>query len=304
MRASQGNRGAVFAFGENWRRFLDRLDERRLDRAAESLQNMLGIGDLAGARFLDVGCGSGLFSLAARRLGATVVSFDADPASVACAEELKRRYASGDPGWIIGQGSVLVEAYLRTLGTFDVVYAWGVLHHTGDLWRSMEQVTLAVGNKGLLFVAIYNDAGPATRRWRLVKKLYNRLPVVLRPLLLVPALVRLWALTVIRDFLKGRPFHTWRHYDDVRGMSPWRDAVDWVGGYPYEVARPREVIDFYAERGFRLRKLLMNEGLGCNEFVFERLPGHSTRTSITSPVESGPTADTRCRPRGSRDSSS
>ncbi len=48
---------------------------------------------LAGNSFLDVGSGSGLFSLAAMRLGADRVhSFDYDPQSVGCTKELKRRF--------------------------------------------------------------------------------------------------------------------------------------------------------------------------------------------------------------------
>ena len=52
-------------------------------------------------------------------------------------------------------------------------------------------------------------------------------------------------------------------------MSPWRDVVDWVGGYPFEVARPEQVVDFCRGRGFELRNLkTCGGGHGCNEFVF------------------------------------
>ena len=60
-------------------------------------------------------------------------------------------------------------------------------------------------------------------------------------------------------------------YRRNRGMTKWRDIIDWVGGYPYEVSTPDEVFDFCRERGFRLTKLKCgNVGFGCNEFVFER----------------------------------
>lgn len=112
---------------------MKRLDQTQVRQAERSLQRMLDVEDLRGRSFLDVGCGSGLFSLVARRLGATVHSFDVDPQSVACAEELRRRYFTDDSRWVIEPGSVLDEESLSGLGEWDVVYAWGVLHHTGAL---------------------------------------------------------------------------------------------------------------------------------------------------------------------------
>src|ERR1044072_5239228 len=102
---------------------------------------MLEVDNLLGKKFLDVGSGSGLFSLAARRLGAQVHSFDYDPQSVACTGELRRRYFPDDLHWVVQQGSVLDQGYLASLGSFDVVYAWGVLHHTGAMWRALDNIT-------------------------------------------------------------------------------------------------------------------------------------------------------------------
>lgn len=260
-----------FRFGANWARLLQQLGAEHLEAAQRSLQAGLPVGRLAGARFLDVGCGSGLFSLAARRLGARVHSFDADPESVACTRELKRRYAPGDRLWTIEEGSVLDAAYMARLGEFDGVYAWGTLHHTGALWQAMESVAQRVAGGGLLWVAIYNDQGWASLVWRAVKRLYNRLPRGLRWVVLGPAFVRLWGPALLRDALRGRPLESWRRYPDVRGMSPWRDVVDWVGGYPFEVARPETVVEWSRRRGLvLLRSALVGRGHGCNEFVLAR----------------------------------
>ena len=260
-----------FAFGANWRRYLDVLNDDRIRIAENSLHDMLDVGSLEGKSFLDIGSGSGLFSLVARRLGARVISFDYDPQSVACARELKRRYFPDHGNWQIEQGSVLDTEYMRSLGSFDVVYAWGVLHHSGDLWQALENVTSAVAEDGKLFFAIYNDQGRASRRWAFIKRLYNQLPRPLGFTLAVYTLIRQWTLTFVRDLFKGRPFGSWREYRRNRGMSPWRDIMDWVGGYPFEVAKPEEIFDFYHQRGFILERLrTCAGGNGCNEFVFIR----------------------------------
>ncbi|MFT4564355.1 MAG: SAM-dependent methyltransferase [Gammaproteobacteria bacterium] len=264
--------GSRFEFGRNWRQFLASVDEQRIQLAMQSLQSLLGR-DVAGARFLDVGSGSGLFSLAARRLGATVLSFDFDPESVACTSELRRLHQPNDPQWSVERGSALDRNYLATLGQWDIVYSWGVLHHTGSMWDALEQISDLVAENGMLALGLYNDQGRASAMWLRIKQLYNRLPSRLRWVVMLPAAARLWGPTSVRDLFKGAPLQTWSSYarDSVRGMSPWHDLVDWVGGLPFEVAKPEQLLDFYRPRGFELTKLkTCAGGIGCNEFVFRR----------------------------------
>lgn len=259
-----------FKFGENWLLFLRTVDAGRIDNAKGTLQTFLGRSDLTGSKFLDVGCGSGLFSLAARQLGAQVVSFDYDAQSVACTEELKRRYRPDDSLWQIAEGSVLDEQYMLNLGKFDIVYSWGVLHHTGRMWQALEHAALPVKLGGQLYVAIYNDQGGASRRWAAIKKAYNSHTGLLRRLVLMLGFFKLWTPITIADLVRGRPFSTWRNYHVERGMSPWRDVVDWVGGWPFEVAKPEQIFDFYRQRGFVLQRLkTCAGGHGCNEFAFK-----------------------------------
>lgn len=271
--ATEVSEGQRFEFGINWERFLSLIDEDRIRLAEESLRTMLRVDDLEGKRFLDVGSGSGLFSLAARRLGATVHSFDYDPKSVACSAELKRIYFLDDPGWVLDEGSVLDQDFLRRLGQWDVVLSWGVLHHTGAMWQALSNVTSLVAQGGQLFIAIYNDQGRQSLMWEKVKRAYCASPQPFRFLVLIAALIRLWGPTTVRDLSKATPGATWRNYRD-RGMSPWHDVVDWVGGLPFEVAKPEEIFNFYQARGFRLDQLkTCAGGHGCNEFVFTKLSG-------------------------------
>jgi len=275
LHASEVARGERFEFGENWSRFLGALDEERIREAEDSLRRMLETESLAGQSFLDIGSGSGLFSLAARRLGARVHSLDYDPRSVACTKELRRRYFPEDGSWTIEEGSALDAEYLKSLGLFDVVYSWGVLHHTGDMWRALENARLPVAPGGRLFVAIYNDTGTQAARWKWIKQTYNRLPRFLRPPFAALAIAPDEIKPAVRALARLRPqeyVRRWTDYDrNNRGMSRWRDIVDWVGGYPYEVATPDQIFDFYRARGFTLTRLKCGGvGLGCNEFVFVR----------------------------------
>lgn len=259
-----------FAFGRNWKSFLATLDDRRINEARRRLCESLGRGDLHGVRALDVGSGSGLSSLVMHQLGAEVVSFDYDTDSVACTEELRKRYAPDATNWQIVRGSALNASFMEGLGQFDLVYSWGVLHHTGAMWAAIELAEARVAPRGILLLALYNDQGWQSKVWRLVKRTYcggwaGRW-------LVVAAFYPIFgAYALMQDVLHFKmPGNHARQYARKRGMSLFHDWRDWLGGYPFEVAQPDEVVRRLAAGGFELQHQSLTRGLGCNEFVLRK----------------------------------
>jgi hypothetical protein len=233
--------GRRFQFGRNWSRFLKHLDDERIREAERSLMEMLGTGS-----------GSGLFSLAARRLGARVHSFDFDPDSVACTSALRNRFFPDDPSWTVERGSILDAAYVRSLGPADVSYAWGVLHHTGAMWSAMENAASSVAPGGFLYIMIYLDRGLNSRVWHRIKETYCSGPLGRAAVLgiFIPYFV---VRGLVEDLIRLRkPWARYRDYKKERGMSLFFDWIDWLGGYPFEFATPEQVVSFCRQRGFVL----------------------------------------------------
>lgn len=264
----------AFHFGKNWQRYVERhLNPTRERIARQSLMDLLEV-DLSGKSFLDIGAGSGLFSLCAYRLGAErIVSVDVDAQSVESCRAL--RASVGDPQqWEVAQGSILDGALLERLAPADVVYSWGVLHHTGDMYTAIRNASRLVVMDGIFAIAIYNHARGRrldSRRWLAIKRTYNRLP---RPAQIAMELAYqvAWFLNELRH---GRnPVRMAREYKHSRGMARTTDLIDWLGGYPYEFASAEEIVEFCErECGMRATKVLSvpTTGIGNNQFVFRRV---------------------------------
>jgi 2-polyprenyl-3-methyl-5-hydroxy-6-metoxy-1,4-benzoquinol methylase len=264
-------KGESFEFGKNWQRFLSVLNDQRIIEAEESICDFLGEKELKGKTFLDIGSGSGLFSLAARRLEASVHSFDYDIDSVECTKELKRRYFRDDPHWHIEQASILDRHYIESLGQFDICYAWGVLHHTGSLWRALYNAHLPVAEGGFLFIGIYNDQGIISAIWELAKRTYcsGRFAKILLTAIFYPIFFLSGLLIDIAQ-LKN-PVKRYKEHTKYRGMSLVHDWKDWLGGFPYEPAKPGRVISFYENLDYELRNFRpTRHGFGNNEFLFQK----------------------------------
>lgn len=261
--------GERFEFGANWADFLTHLSPERIAAAEQSLKQLLGIDRLDGKTFLDIGSGSGLFSLAARRLGARVTSFDYDPQSVACTSELKHRFFDEDPEWTILEGSVLDEAFVQSLGTFDIVYSWGVLHHSGGLWKALKAAAGKVTPGGTFAFALYEKT-PLCGAWRLEKRMYAAAgPLAQR-------LIR-WPYTLAYQAARLASGRGLKASNLGRGMNAVHDIHDWLGGYPYQSTNRQEVAEHLKPLG--LEPVLERPvtvhlgglfGTGCSEYVYRR----------------------------------
>lgn len=264
--------GKRFEFGKNWQRFLAALNDERIALAELSLKQMLGLEDMKGKSFLDIGSGSGLFSFAARRLGARVFSFDYDPQSVACTSELKRRYFRDDENWKVERGSILDKEYVRSLGKFDIVYSWGVLHHTGKMWEALNNAQLPVDKNGFIYIAIYNDQGLKSKIWLRIKQFYCS-NIFAKSAIVGLFFPFFFMKRMVVDLIRlQNPIRRYTEYKKNRGMSVVRDWIDWLGGLPYEFAKPEEIIDFFRQRQFFLAKLKIDKTVNkeMNEFIFKK----------------------------------
>jgi SAM-dependent methyltransferase len=250
----------MFKFGENWASFSRQLDEARLEEAEQSLTSLFGEGVLHRKSFLDIGCGSGLFSIAALRLGSQpVIGIDVDPLSISTSRENASHWLMDPNAISFHQMSALDDVGMNSLDMFDIVYSWGVLHHTGHMTRALANAVRHVRPGGLLMIAIYNRhwSSPV---WKLIKWLYNRSGKFGQKLIIwvfTPIIFVAKWLTTLRNPLKMR-----------RGMDFMHNIIDWVGGYPYEYASVQEMTGTLEALGFHvLQSRPAKVPTGCNEFV-------------------------------------
>ena len=280
---STNHSGKRFEFGRNWHRFVKRnFNEDRLNVAHKHILAFAGRSDLIGLEFLDIGCGSGLHSYAALRAGARrILSFDCDASSVRATMAL-RKHAGEPENWTVEHGDVLDDAYLDKLGTWSFVYSWGVLHHTGDMWRALRNAQRTVANNGFFYIALYSaDVQPDKEFWLDVKREYNRSNALKKQALVY---WYIWNYGMGRD-IKRLPavVNQILTYRFKRGMNYFTDVRDWLGGWPMEFAADQDAVDFLeGEHGFKLVNVAT--GHANSEFLFQRTGSPAQRTIVTTMV--------------------
>ena len=260
--------GTEFSFGKNWGEFIERyFSEERMEISRKHLLGFLDRSDLQGVAFLDIGCGSGIHSLAAYRSGAmTILGIDVDPHSVETTKRI-REWAGNPPNWEVREGSILDPDFIAGIAPADIVYSWGVLHHTGNLWEAVRNAASLVNPGGMFYIALYEKT-PQSDHWISVKQKYNRAAPwkkrVMEWVHVYNSFFRTWS-----PFGWFRSFRYIAGYQKSRGMEFWTDVRDWLGGWPYEPATPEEVVSF-CERESGLTHLKTKNGEANIEYLFRR----------------------------------
>lgn len=259
-----------FGFGKNWEKFIkNHFSEERVQISKNHILDFLGMDNLSGKSFLDVGCGSGIHSYAILKAGASrIVSFDYDSDAVTTTRMLKKH--SGDPeNWEIMQGSILDTQFISKLSAADIVYAWGVLHHTGDMWKAIDNSSLLVKKGGLLYIALYTAriTIPSDDFWLDKKQQYNQGGWILKRKM---ELWYIWVFMLKRDIHNLPEFlERNRNHKKTRGMDLYVDIIDWLGGWPMEFADIEKVKQFCGEKlGLKLVKI--KTGDANTEYLFQR----------------------------------
>jgi 2-polyprenyl-6-hydroxyphenyl methylase/3-demethylubiquinone-9 3-methyltransferase len=251
-----------FSFGRNWKSYSRLVSEATIQKAQGDIVDWLGGDSVNGKSVVDIGCGSGIHSLGFFRLGAkSLLSMDVDPHSVTCTQRFWRR--AGKPtSWRVTSGSILDTTAMEALGQFDIVYSWGVLHHTGQLWTAMDNAS-RLGNRenSRLWISIYAK-GPDYAEQLKLKQRFNGWSWFYKQAYVLRTLLRSWR----NERRAGQKFGEW--FWRGRGMNIYHDTVDWLGGLPYEVASVEEVKTFLEERGWTLHRV--KEGEACTVYLFQR----------------------------------
>ena len=249
-----------FDFGANWLDFSQSvLDQDRLAQACDSLENLFGPSYLKGKSFIDVGSGTGLFSLAAKKNGAdSVVGLDINPTCIAVAKQNALRFGlQNEPHFY--QINILDTAQVSKLSPADIVYAWGSLHHTGNLSLALKNATRLVKPGGHFLVAIYNKHW-SSPWWHRIKRAYVRAPRFCQKILIG---LMLPLIAAAKFAVTGK-----NPFKKERGMDFRIDVIDWVGGYPYEYASPSEMTERLEALGFEVKKtILPATPTGCVEYI-------------------------------------
>lgn len=260
-----------FGFGKNWLEYIKKnLSPEKVEISRNHLLGFLGEKDISGKTFLDIGCGSGLHSIAALQAGADqIYSFDYDPKSVEASKFVKEKIAYSNKNWTIERGDVLDDSYMEALPKFDIVYSWGVLHHTGDVWHAIRNAASRVKKGGLFYIALYSADVEMERPpefWLEMKKKYVSSGWLKRQYYdwwYVWTFYMHKKISNYPAFLKRA-----RDYKEIRGMNIITDVRDWLGGWPMEYVYDAHAIDFCEKLGFRLEKIVT--GQANTEFLFVR----------------------------------
>jgi len=262
-----------FKFGENWSNYSSSVNLEKIELAKKDIIRL--VGDVSNKSVIDIGCGSGIHTVAFIQLGVkSIVSFDYDLKSVETTKKLVKKFCYKKSKYKVFQADILNIDSLSGLNKrkFDIVYSWGVLHHTGSMFEAIISTTKFLKDNGILVLGLYVKT-KLCNFWYYEKKIFNKYKF-LQPLIKLPFLFFL----IIGLSLKKRssPYKIIHDYKKQRGMSIIFDVNDWLGGFPYESIDDNSLLNFLKLKGFKIvRKFNTNSRIGffgaaCGEWVLKK----------------------------------
>ena len=130
--------------------YFDEIEQRRY-ATHYHLPELFASLDGAGRRLLEVGCGIGVDSIQLAQRGFAVTAVDLTENALAVARQFAaRRGVSIDFRLGNAEGLDFPDQ------SFDVVYSFGVLHHTPDIERSVAEVHRVLRPGGTAYVMLYH----------------------------------------------------------------------------------------------------------------------------------------------------
>jgi SAM-dependent methyltransferase len=149
----------------NWRENVDKfiLDELQMTRE-----------QIRGKRVLDAGCGQGRWSYGFIKLGATVRGIDTSVSAIKYANEHLKRTTPPARFCVL---NVLDERQLSKVfnnAEFDIIWCWGVLHHTGDPEKGFDNLVKLLKPGGTIHLYLYGKKSFVNKFWR---RVFNVMPL-------------------------------------------------------------------------------------------------------------------------------
>jgi 2-polyprenyl-3-methyl-5-hydroxy-6-metoxy-1,4-benzoquinol methylase len=145
------------------RAWFDEIDRRFVDASRPYLTDLRPFDrimpdDLHGRRVLEIGCGMGLHSLELARRGAEVHAVDLTETAV---EATRARMKEFEVEADVRQADA--ESLPYDDRTFDLVWSWGVIHHSARTARVVREIARVTKPGGQTRVMVYNRDGTSAR---------------------------------------------------------------------------------------------------------------------------------------------
>ena len=216
------------------------------EKSEEHWQLFYSPEEIKGKRVLDAGCGTGIFSIIFARNGAAeVIGLDISPGSLTTARHLKDNFKLDNVHF--QQADMLQLPFPNQ--SFDIVWAWGTVHHTLNPWQAMEELLRVLKPGGSILLAIYT------------KTKITFLHEIIRKTLIKTSRKTWQPLAKIMAFFRGPVVAIFKKREKSRQGEKLEELIfDWYFVPIRHHYYPREIKDFLEQKGLTIEKFLPASG--------------------------------------------